>query len=40
MKLGNIKSIDMAQFFIMMFTIMQNKRAQTLKSVAFFWFVF
>ena len=34
MKLGNIKSIDMAQFFIMMFTIMQNKRAQTLKSVA------
>lgn len=34
MKLGNMNSIDMAQFFIMMFTIMQNKRAQTLKSVA------
>lgn len=33
MKLGNMNSIDMAQFFIMMFTIMQNKRAQTLKSV-------
>ncbi len=34
MKLGNMNSIDMAQFFIMMFTIMQKKRAQTLKSVA------
>jgi hypothetical protein len=34
MKLGNMNSIDMAQFFIMMFTIMQKKRAQILKSVA------
>lgn len=34
MKLGNMNSIDMAQFFIMMFTIMQKKRAQTLKSIA------
>lgn len=34
MKLGNMNSIEMAQFFIMMFTIMQNKRKETLKSVA------
>lgn len=33
MKLGNMKSVDMAQFLIMMFTITQNKRAKTLKFI-------
>lgn len=33
MKLGNMKSIDMAQFLVMMFTITQNKRAKTLKFI-------
>ena len=33
MKLGNMKSVDMAQFLIMMFTITQNKRAETLKFI-------
>lgn len=34
MKLGNMNSIDMAQFFIMMFTIMQNESTQKLKYIA------
>lgn len=33
MNMGNMKSVEMAKFFIMMFTITQNKRAKILKSV-------
>ena len=33
MNLGNMNSIDMAQFLVMMFTITQNKRAKTLKFI-------
>ena len=34
MKLGNMKSTEMAQFLVMMFTITQNERTQKLKYIA------